>query len=285
MMNNVEYTQHDQPTSRRRFVKETIDLTTSVLASNLFPSQTWAEGRDQYDLREDVYYGSRYGVIEHHRPSDDLSGEKFIFVRLQYPGGDWYTNIINYYRWPSDLKFSQVLSNNTSINVGNYQNPQYVSIDDDDIFVYPYIFMTGHRGIRLSKTQTNRLREYIERGGFIHAEDCDIRLNGGRGFMRPSVHRLMEQLFPGKKLEQLDLSHPIYHTLYDHDEYLGGDKVTYPYATYDEALMIDGRIAVYFSSTDYNCAWEGRPCSPGGEEQRRWAFEQGMNIVAYALSR
>ena len=91
--------------------------------------------------------------------------------------------------------------------------------------------MTGHRGIRLSKTQTNRLREYIERGGFIHAEDCDIRLNGGRGFMRPSVHRLMEQLFPRKKFERLDLSHPIYHTLYDHDEYLGGDKVTYPYAS------------------------------------------------------
>ena len=120
MMNNVEYTQHDQPTSRRRFVKETIGLTTSVLAANLFPSQTWAEGWVQYDPREDVYYGSRYGVIEHHRPSDDLSGEKFIFVRLQYPGGDWYTNIINYYRWPSDLKFSQVLSNNTSINVENY---------------------------------------------------------------------------------------------------------------------------------------------------------------------
>ena len=122
MVDIIEHTQHDQPTPRRRFLKETISLTTSALAANLFSTQTWADGWAQYEPREDVYYGSRYGLIEHHRPSDDPSGEKFIFVRLQYPGGDWYTNVVNYYRWPADLKFSQVLSSNTSIDVGNYQN-------------------------------------------------------------------------------------------------------------------------------------------------------------------
>ena len=103
--------------------------------------------------------------------------------------------------------------------------------------------------------------------------------------MRSAIHRLMKQIFPDKKFERIDLSHPIYHTLYDHNEYLGGDKLVYPYGIYDDALILDGRVAVYFCPSDLNCAWEGRPCYPGGEEQRQWAFEQGMNVVAYALSR
>ena len=46
--------------------------------------------------------------------------------------------------------------------------------------------------------------------------------------------------------ERLDTSHPIYHTLFDHDEYPGGDKLLPPYGNFDEALMIDDRIVVYF---------------------------------------
>ena len=49
---------------------------------------------------------------------------------------------------------------------------------------------------------------------------------------------------------------------------------------------MDGdRVIAYFCPSDLNCAWEGRPCEPGGEEQRAWAFRQGMNVVAYALTR
>ena len=48
--------------------------------------------------------------------------------------------------------------------------------------------------------------------------------------------------------------------------------------------MDDDKVLVYFCPSDLNCAWEGRRCSPGGEEQRLWAFEQGINVVAYALT-
>ena len=66
---------------------------------------------------------------------------------------------------------------------------------------------------------------------------------------------------------------------------LGGDKFIPGICDHDEAIMDGDRVIVYFSPSDLNCAWEGRPCSPGGNEQREWAFEQGMNVVAYALSR
>ena len=280
--------------SRRAFIKGTAGVATSALIANQFASSSEAFREYlPYDPSRDSHYGYNYGWLQHHYPSTETTDEKFVFVRLKYPGGDWYTNAIDWYRWgydkAADVKFAEVLAENTSIDVETHQHAQYVSIDDEHIFNYPYIFMTGHMGIRLSDSQVRRLREYLERGGFIHAEDCDIRLYNGRGGMRPSIHRLMKQVFPDKKLERIDITHPIYHTLFDHDEYLGGDKLlperVSPYGHFDEALMIDDRVAVYFCPTDLNCAWEGRECAPGGEEQRRWAFRQGMNVVAYALSR
>lgn len=277
--------------SRRTFIKSSIGLATSaVTAGGLLNS---AEAQSQfgeyipYDNTRDIHYSTRYGtrdIIEHNHPGMDPTGEKFTFVRLKYPGGDWWTNIVNYYRWISDLKFSQVLDENTSINVNLRKYPQYVDIEDDWLFSYPFLFMTGHgrtrTGMKLTDTHIRKLREYFERGGFLHVEDCDIRFNR----FRPQIIEMMRRIYPEKKFERLDLSHSIYHTLYSHNEYLGGDKLVRGY-DFDEAIMDDDKVMVYFCPSDLNCAWEGRPCSPGGREQQLWAFEQGMNVVAYALTR
>lgn len=275
--------------NRRQFIKVAAGLATSVFAggSLLQAAEAQFGFREHipYDAVRDIHYGTRYGRIEHHYPEMNPTGEKFTFVRLKYPGGDWYTNIVNYYRWQSDLKFTEVLAANTTIDVEVREHPQYVDIDDPGLYAYPFLFMTGHRGIRLSDEQVRKFREYFERGGFLHIEDCDIRLNNGRGGLKPHIYEMVRRIFPEKKFERLDTSHPIYHTLYAHDEYMGGDKRIPGLSDADEAIMENDRIMVYFSPSDLNCAWEGRPCSPGGEEQRGWAFEQGMNVVAYALTR
>ena len=273
-------------THRRTFLKKSVKLATTGLLLPQLP--IFADDNNLTEIPSEnetnTYQGSRYGTIDQHWPDKEPTGEKFVFIRLKYPGGDWYTNLVDYYRWPSDLRFTQMLDRQTNIDVALYSNPQFVSIDDDCLFAYPYLFVTGHVGFRFSQEQKWRLKEYLERGGFLHIEDCDVRLNGGRGFMREAVRLLIKELFPEKKVERLDLSHPIYHSIYDHNEYLGGDKLVKPYGYYDEAVIFDDRIGIYFCPSDLNCAWEGRPCSPGGEEQRQWAFEQGMNVVGYALS-
>ncbi len=281
-----------RPLSRRSFIKGAAGIAASAITggSLLQTAEAQFGFREYipYDAARDLHYGTSYsrpGIVEHHYPEMNPTGEKFTFVRLKYPGGDWYTNILNYYYWQSDLKFSEVLAANTSIDVEVRENPQYVDIDDVGLFAYPYLFMTGHRGIRLSTEQVRKLREYLERGGFLHVEDCDARLNGGRGGLRPYIYEMMRQVYPEKQFETLDMSHPIYHTLYQHDEYMGGDKLIPGVCDADEAIMDDDRLLVYFCPSDLNCAWEGRPCSPGGEEQRVWAFKQGMNVVAYALTR
>lgn len=276
--------------SRRAFIKSSIGLATSAVAAGGILHS--AEAQSQfgeyipYDATRDYHYSTRYGtrdIIEHNHPGMDPTGEKFTFVRLKYPGGDWWTNIVNYYLWKSDLKFSQVLAENTSINVNLRRHPQYVDIEDEWLYSYPFLFMTGHgrrSQMRLTDTHIRKLREYFERGGFLHVEDCDIRFAN----FWPQIQSMMRRIYPEKKFERLDLSHSIYHTLYNHDEYLGGDKLVRGYE-YDQAIMDEDRVMVYFCPNDMNCAWEGRPCKPGDREQRLWAFEQGMNVVAYALTR
>lgn len=275
--------------SRRAFIKSSIGLAASAVATGGILNS--AEAQSQfgeyipYDATRDVHY-SRYNswdIIEHNHPGMDPTGEKFTFVRLKYPGGDWWTNIVNYYRWKSDLKFSQVLAENTSINVNLRRHPQYVDIEDDWLYSYPFLFMTGHgrrNQMRLTDSHIRKMREYFERGGFLHVEDCDIRYAN----FWPQIQSMMRRIYPEKKFERLDLSHPIYETLYDHNEYLGGDKLV-PGYEYDQAIMDEDRVMVYFCPNDLNCAWEGRECDPGDMEQRIWAFEQGMNVVAYALTR
>ncbi|MDE0084679.1 MAG: DUF4159 domain-containing protein [Candidatus Poribacteria bacterium] len=291
-INRKQETKTNQRFSRRAFIKSSVGLATATVASGGLLRSANAQSQFgeyiPYDSTRDYHYSSRYGrseIIEHHHPGTEPTGEKFTFVRLKYPGGDWWTNLVNVYRWQSDLKFTQVLAANTAIDVDLRKHPQYVDIDDSWLFAYPFLYMTGHGrtygGMKISDDQVRKLREYFERGGFLHVEDCDIRYNR----FRPQIINLMKRIYPEKNFERLDMSHPIYDTLYPHDEYLGGDKLV-PKFDFDEAIMDDdGKVMVYFCPSDLNCAWEGRVCEPGGEEQRIWAFEQGMNVVAYALTR
>lgn len=281
--------------SRRAFIKGSVGLATAATAGGglIRSAKAQSSGFSEYipyDSTKDYHwdYNPRTGrreIIEHHHPGMEPTGEKFTFVRLKYPGGDWYTNLVRTYLWQSDYKFTQLLDANTAIDVDLRNHPQYVDIDDPWLYFYPFLYMTGHgrtrTGMRITDGQVNKLRQYFERGGFMHVEDCDIRFN----YFRPQLVQLMKRIFPDKKFEQLDLTHPIYHTLYPHNEYMGGDKLIRGY-DFDEAILDkDDKVMVYFCPSDLNCAWEGRECSPGGEEQRIWAFEQGMNVVAYALTR
>lgn len=285
----------NRPLSRRAFIKGSVGLATAATAGGglIRPASAQRSSFGEYipyDSTKDYHwdYNPRNGrreIIEHHHPGMEPTGEKFTFVRLKYPGGDWYTNLVRTYLWQSDLKFTQLLAANTAINVDLRQHPQYVEIDDPWLFSYPFLFMTGHGkvrgGMRITDQQIRKLREYFDRGGFMHVEDCDIREYD----FRPQIVQLMKRIFPDKKFERLDLTHPIYHTLYPHNEYMGGDKLM-PNFAFDEAILDkDDKVMVYFCPSDLNCAWEGRICTPGGEEQRIWAFEQGMNVVAYALTR
>jgi hypothetical protein len=81
-----------------------------------------------------------------------------------------------------------------------------VRLLDERLWDFPYLHVTGHGEIRLDDAEVVRLREYLLRGGFLHADD-----NYG---LDASFRREMARVFPDRPLVEVPLSHPIYHAVY-----------------------------------------------------------------------
>ena len=127
------------------------------------------------------------------------SAPRLTIARLQYDGGgDWYAN-------PSSLpNLLTAIATRTSIPVE--RSEARVTLASDRLWDYPYLYITGHGNIRLSEVEVARLREYIVRGGFLHADD-----NYG---LDESFRREIARVFPDRPLVDVPLSHPIYNVVY-----------------------------------------------------------------------
>ena len=246
-------------------------------------------------------------VQKYTKGNDD--GEHFVFLRVRYSGGDWYTDLGDHYASKSDIQLSRKLRQYTNVPVEIDNNDaQYITLDDPEIFSYPFLYITGHGDIRLSDTEQSMLREYLERGGFMLADDC-------QGFDY-AFRREIAKVFPGNPLKPIPTDHPVYRSFFQlrmpgkWDENLhinldsplfdttikrnyqrsrrlhsntiwGGDKQTRPW---HEGIFINDRLALLYTMNDLGCAWEGHRCYPYGEDQREWAFKLGINVVVYALT-
>src|SRR6187399_2365050 len=124
----------------------------------------------------------------------------FKIVRLKYSGGgDWYND-------PSaEINMMDYLKKNTTIDV---DESKFYSVDvsSDDIFNYPFILITGHGNISFSDTEVKRLRQYLERGGFLYADD-DYGMD-------KAIRRELDKVFPDQKMQELPFDHKIYNSQY-----------------------------------------------------------------------
>lgn len=191
-------------------------------------------------------------------------------ARLQYDGGgDWYAN-------PSSLvNLLDAIRQRTGIPVSS--RPLDVRLTDPDLTDHPYLYLTGHGNIRLAEEEVGRLRDYLEAGGFLHADD-----NYG---LDESFRREILRVFPGKELLQVPLEHPIYRIFY---ELPGGlPKIHEHDGLPAEGLgiFLDGRLAVFYSyQSDLGDGWEDASVHGDPEELREAALRMGVNLFLYALA-
>ena len=105
---------------------------------------------------------------------DDIAGE-FAFVRIQYDsyygggfyGGPWLTDFP-----ASDENFLRGVARLTNVRV--MSEPIVLRFDDEEIFDYPFLYaleMGRGGGLSLSPAETENLREYLLRGGFLLIDD------------------------------------------------------------------------------------------------------------------
>ena len=195
---------------------------------------------------------------------------RLTIARLQYDGGgDWYAN-------PSSLpNLLTAIATRTSIDVDRTE--ARVTLMSDRLWDYPYLYVTGHGNIRLTDAEVARLREYIVRGGFLHADD-----NYG---LDESFRREIARVFPDRPLVDVPLDHPIYNVVYRFPK--GIPKVHEhdgkPPRGY--GIFLGDRLAVYYSyESDLGNGWEDPSVHNDPPEVHEAALRMGVNLFVYAIT-
>jgi Domain of unknown function (DUF4159) len=189
--------------------------------------------------------------------------------RLHYDGGgDWYAN-------PSSLpNLLNALRTRTNLRVASEE--KVVTLNDDELWNIPYLYMTGHGNVRWSEQDLRTLRRYLEQGGFLHADD-----NYG---MDPSIRRELGRLFPDHPMVEVPLDHPVYHLVYDFPKGIPKIHVHDGKPAQGFGIFLDGRLAVYYSyQSDLGDGWEDPEVHNDQPDKRESALRMGVNLFAYAV--
>lgn len=182
-------------------------------------------------------------------------------------GGDYYANPT---ALPNLVDFC-----NRQLGTNISRETPYVEVGSQDLFLYPYIHMTGHGNVVFSSQEAENLRVYLEGGGFLHIDD-----NYG---MDEFVRVELKKVFPNHDLIELPFDHDIFHQKYDFN---GLPKIHEHDGERPQAfgIIVDGRIVcLYTFETDLSDGWEDSEVHNDSDEQRSMALKMGANILMYAF--
>jgi hypothetical protein len=197
------------------------------------------------------------------------AGARMTIGRLHYDGGgDWYAN-------PSSLpNLLEAIRTRTRLRVAPEE--RVVTLRDDDLWNLPYLYMTGHGNVRWSEDDLVTLRRYLRQGGFLHADD-----NYG---MDASLRRELARLFPGEKLVEVPLDHPVYRLVYDFPKGIPKIHEHDKKPAQGFGIFLDRRLAVFYSyQTDLGDGWEDFEVHRDPPEKHEAALRMGVNLFAYAV--
>jgi hypothetical protein len=204
------------------------------------------------------------------RPWEAAGPGRLAIARLQYEGGgDWYAN-------PSSLpNLITAIAERTSLPIE--RSEAKVKLADSALFDFPFLHMTGHGEVKLSEIDVRRLREFVTRGGFLHADD-----NYG---LDESFRREIARVFPDRPLVEVPLSHAIYHLVYDLP---GGPPKIHEHdgkPAKGYGIFIGNRLAVYYTfSADLGNGWEDVGTYADPPSLHEQALRLGINLFTYAVT-
>jgi hypothetical protein len=187
---------------------------------------------------------------------------------LKYSGGgDYYANPT---ALPNLISFC-----NQQLNTNISKDVPYVDAGSSDLFLYPFIHMTGHGNVVFSPAEVQNLRTYLLAGGFLHIDD-----NYG---MDEFIRVELKKLFPNNPLVELPFNHPVFHQKFDFN---GLPKIHEHDGKRPQAFGIieNGRlVCLYTFETDLSDGWEDPQVHNDSPEKHKEALQMGANILMYAF--
>ncbi|REK26116.1 MAG: DUF4159 domain-containing protein [Planctomycetota bacterium] len=160
---------------------------------------------------------------------------------------------------------------------------------DPTLFDYAMVYMHGRKNFALTEEERDKLRAYLENGGFLFADACC----GARQF-DDSFRKLVEQIF-GRPLERIPVEHELFNNPLANDirevrrripQADGNEALTLQESVGEpvlEGIQIDGRYAIIYSKYDLSCALQRQATVACAGYPTEDAAKIGVNIVLYGL--
>lgn len=203
--------------------------------------------------------------------SDELLCQsKIRLARVKYSGGgDWYNdqssevNLLNYVKQATNIQIEPKF--------------EYVDLASDNLFMYPLIFLTGHGNINFSEQESERLKAYLENGGFLFVDD-DYGLD-------EFIRKEMKKIFPEQNFVELPFNHELYSC---HFKFLSGVPKIHEHdnkAPQGFGLFYQGRLVVFYAfEANLADGWADPDVHKDTPEVREIALKMGTNIIVWALT-
>jgi hypothetical protein len=218
------------------------------------------------------------GSIDLEQPAARPRGSEFVFARLRYDSGDWDYNP----KVAANLLNSIVEYTNIKV----YGEEVVITADSDELGGFPFLFMTGHKLVRFSTKERERLAAYVRQGGLLFSDDCNHDV---AGLYAVSFEQEMRTIFPSAgTLDKLPNTHPLYRAFFEfpdgppqtaHELNGWGDDLVHDYL---RGVQHDGRLGVIYSNKDYGCEWDYDWRNKRFQRDDNTKF--GVNLVAYAMT-
>lgn len=223
----------------------------------------------------------------------------FTFARVQYRSaergwrrrsGTWDTDYPD-----AELNLGFRLQQMTSLKVN--PEPVVVQLTQPNLGDYPFLYIVEPGALIFSKQEADALRKYLLNGGFLMLDDF-----WGEAAWE-NVREQMQKVFPEREPIDLEITHPIFHSVFDlkekpqvpsihHALRYRSQGITWERpdareAHYRAILDDKGRMMVIFChNTDLGDGWERE-----GESQwyfhefaEKKAYPMAINIIFYAMT-
>lgn len=150
-----------------------------------------------------------------------------------------------------------------------------VKLRSDEVFEFPLVIMTGEGSFELQDAERDKLKQYVERGGFLLASAGCSSADWDRSF-----RKMVAKAFPTTALQPIGMKHPVFHTVYDITELTAKHGKPKPL----EGVTLGGRLAILYSQDGLNDTAHTKGCCCCGGNEITNAVDVNVNILAYALT-
>jgi len=244
-----------------------------------------------------------YPAIEYNDfplPADYTSNAEFVFARLMYPpaptarfdraGRNWARGMSSWTQdYPrADRHLAEALRRLTRIDTRSVEQP--VNLDDgDDVYNWPWLYAVRTGEWNLTDEQAKKLRDFIDRGGFLMVDDF------WGTFEWQVFMQSLSRVFPDRRVVDVDNSDALFHTIYDLNDRF---RVTGAWGRYGRPYQDDGDTpywrAVYddkgrivtaiVANSDLGDSWEFADDPSYPEKWSGLGIRIAVNYITYGMT-